>query len=201
MSALLKKLRRFLRGHKGLVSLGVLLLAIITTMIIGIAQLPEKGMQNTHDEQGDHILEVFWGSSEIKLELVTEYMCGIQTEIKTYDNIEEMEEWVLQHKDQWDHTERHDGVFRMTKFVANDLSPLCKNQGYFGLTEDRILTIYEGPPEQNKIIQTFFRLDTELLESNRSTHELSNLKQGIRIRNVKEYLNVLAKYEQFATDY
>lgn len=83
-------------------------------------------------------------------------------------------------------------VFRKT---VNDISPLLKSNGYFGITEDGTLSIFEGKPAHStRIIQSFFQIDVKKLES----RQHKQLKQGIRIVSKSQYEDIIETYRHFA---
>ncbi|WP_051330753.1 BofC C-terminal domain-containing protein [Aneurinibacillus terranovensis] len=88
-------------------------------------------------------------------------------------------------------------VFEMK---VNDISPACKKNGYFGINDNGMLALYNGEPEKRKVMQTFFPLDAQKLESSLPQDELLRLKNGIRISNVAEYNSILSTYSEFAND-
>nr|WP_132947652.1 intercompartmental signaling factor BofC [Thermolongibacillus altinsuensis] len=76
----------------------------------------------------------------------------------------------------------------------NDISPLAKANGYFGITEDGTLSIFEGKPdESSRVIQSFFQIDVEKLES----HQHEKLKKGIRVHSKENYERILETYKPF----
>ena len=77
----------------------------------------------------------------------------------------------------------------------DDISPLLKSNGYFGITEEGILTIFDGKPdEQSKIIQSFYQIDVEKLES----HQHNLLKNGIKVFSKDEYEQVLEAFKPYS---
>lgn len=74
---------------------------------------------------------------------------------------------------------------------VDDISPLLKANGYFGVTKDGNLSIFNGQPEQSNIIHTFFQIDMEKLESKK--HE--ELKKGIPIRDKDHFVEVLETFK------
>jgi forespore regulator of the sigma-K checkpoint len=83
-------------------------------------------------------------------------------------------------------------VFRKT---VNDISPLLKANGYFGITKDGTLSIFEGSPAHStRIIQSFFQIDVKKLESRQ--HE--QLKKGIRVVSKSQYKDIIETYRHFA---
>ncbi|MCL6587538.1 MAG: intercompartmental signaling factor BofC [Anoxybacillus sp.] len=79
--------------------------------------------------------------------------------------------------------------------AINDISPLAKANGYFGLTKDGTLSIFEGKPTpSSRIIQSFFQIDVKKLESRKQ----QQLKKGIRVVSKARYEDILAAYRPFA---
>lgn len=205
MSKWMEILRKLWRRNKGLVTLGTF---FIVLLLVNMLQMAEQNAGHVHQESIDPTTNeqtqdsiAAMNKNEWSIYLVSEYLCGVQTEVKIFQSVEDMEAWLIQNQGDWDRVVRKAGSFTLYRHVPNDLSPICKAEGYFGLTDDYVLSIFEGPPSENKIIQTFFRIDTELLESKIDLEELLTLRQGIRIYSVEDYLHVLSTFEQYATEY
>ncbi|HZH59895.1 MAG TPA: BofC C-terminal domain-containing protein [Metabacillus sp.] len=86
---------------------------------------------------------------------------------------------------------RESVVFRRE---IDDISPLLKTNGYFGITGDGRFSIFNGRPDSNDIIQSFFQIDVEKLES----HKHDKLMEGIRIESKDQYFEVLKAYETYS---
>ncbi|MFD3260167.1 BofC C-terminal domain-containing protein [Paenibacillus lentus] len=80
----------------------------------------------------------------------------------------------------------------------NELSETCKRNGYFGIDQQGNLSLFEGPPDKEKVLKTFFQLDVETMESSLPPDVLLHLHQGIRIQDVEEYNSVLSTFSEFA---
>lgn len=76
----------------------------------------------------------------------------------------------------------------------DDISPLLKANGYFGITENGVLTIYNGKPSTEKVIQSFFQIDVKKLES----HQHEQLRKGIPIQSKDKYVEVLEVFKPFS---
>lgn len=79
---------------------------------------------------------------------------------------------------------------------VDDISPLLKTNGYFGITDEGILTIYNGKPERTNIIHSFFQIDVGKLESRRH----AELKAGIPVKDKDHYVEVLETFKLFTND-
>ncbi|CAM3822549.1 BofC C-terminal domain-containing protein [Mesobacillus zeae] len=86
--------------------------------------------------------------------------------------------------------EENKAVFRQN---VDDISPLLKANGYFGLSEDGVLTIFNGRPGQSKAIHSFFQIDVGKLES----RALEQLQSGIPIKSKDSYVKVLETFRAF----
>ncbi|MGV3487887.1 MAG: BofC C-terminal domain-containing protein [Tuberibacillus sp.] len=76
---------------------------------------------------------------------------------------------------------------------VDDLSPISKTAGIIGLKDGNILTLYNGKPSNQKVIQTFFQIDVNAMEADAA----KRLNEGIRITNKNQYewlLHSLSKY-------
>ncbi|WP_114495701.1 BofC C-terminal domain-containing protein [Fontibacillus phaseoli] len=80
------------------------------------------------------------------------------------------------------------------------LSDVCRREGYVGIDKNGNLSLFEGPPKQEKVIRTFFQLDVETMESALPSEVLKQLNSGIRIQDVEEYNSVLSTFSDFAVE-
>lgn len=128
---------------------------------------------------------------EVKVILERVYIDGETSQEYVKETVYSLEDFWAKYKD-WhlvDMSEK-EVVFRRH---VDDISPLLKTNGYFGITDEGILTIYNGKPEHSKIIHSFFQIDIEKLESNK--HE--ELKEGIPITNKAQYEKVLETFRNY----
>ncbi|MGL4521809.1 MAG: BofC C-terminal domain-containing protein [Bacilli bacterium] len=70
---------------------------------------------------------------------------------------------------------------------SKDLSPDIKGSGYWGLSNDGVLTIFSGKPTEQKAIQSFYQIQMERLETNKR----KQLEAGIPIKSVDDYLEII----------
>jgi forespore regulator of the sigma-K checkpoint len=97
--------------------------------------------------------------------------------------------------DQWQLVDATESTIIFRKNV-NDISPLLKANGFFGVTSEGVLSIYNGKPRQSKIIQSFFQIDIKKLESKKQ----EELKIGIPVRTKNRYVEVLETFKPYSTD-
>ena len=79
---------------------------------------------------------------------------------------------------------------------VEDISPLLKANGYFGISGDDVLTIFNGRPDENQIINSFFQIDLGKLES-RKRIELEN---GIQVKSKDEFESVLEAFKSISIE-
>jgi forespore regulator of the sigma-K checkpoint len=84
-------------------------------------------------------------------------------------------------------------VFRQ---AVDDISPLLKSNGYFGISEEGVLSIFNGRPGQSEIIQSFFQIDIKRLESKQ--HD--ELVRGIPVKSKQGYQQVIQSFQPFSLD-
>lgn len=83
---------------------------------------------------------------------------------------------------------------------VNDLSPLTKKEAYFGVDEQGNLTLFQGPPEAERVMKTFFQMDMGSIKSSLPKGIWEQLHQGIRVQDLEEYNSVLSTFSDYARD-
>ncbi|WHY76324.1 intercompartmental signaling factor BofC [Neobacillus sp. WH10] len=166
---------------------GLAVFAVILFMFIGRA--PGMIMTGSAAQQGNHqmpqplnmtvILERVYLDGELSQEVVQETCWSMESFWAKYD--------------QWQFTDINGSTFVFRKQV-DDISPLLKANGFFGVTEDGILTIFNGRPGQSRIIQSFFQIDIKKLESKIQ----EELIQGIPIKSKDHYVEVLETFKPYS---
>ncbi|WP_445490164.1 BofC C-terminal domain-containing protein [Niallia sp. 03133] len=134
-----------------------------------------------HPARVDVVLKRIYLDGEISEESLEETVWSMEDFWSKYDS------WQLEN------LEKNKLVFKQE---VDDISPLLKTNGYFGITDKGILTIYNGKPEYSQIIQSFFQIDLKKLESN----EQKNLQKGIPIKTKDRYVKVLESFKQYTLE-
>lgn len=134
-------------------------------------------------------------AAPVKMTIVLErqYLDGEMSEEKVTETVDSMTEIWKKYRG-WQLVTLDDQtiVFRKT---INDISPLLKTNGYFGITNDGTLSIFNGKPgRSSEIIQSFFQIDVQKLES----RQQEKLKKGIRVLSKERYEQVIEMYRHFA---
>ncbi|MBO0960740.1 intercompartmental signaling factor BofC [Neobacillus sp. MM2021_6] len=160
--------------------------AVILFMFIGSA--PRMLMYGAAAQQDNHraqpltmtvILERVYLDGEISQEVIHETSWSMENFWAKYD--------------QWQLTDIDESTFVFRQQV-DDISPLLKANGFFGVTEDGILTIFNGRPGQSRIIQSFFQIDILKLESKKQ----EELIKGIPIKSKDQYVQVLETFKPYS---
>ncbi|MCT2537981.1 intercompartmental signaling factor BofC [Aquibacillus koreensis] len=128
-------------------------------------------------------------SLEIQVTLQKHYIDGRVSEETHTETIGAMEDfWAYYHD--WQVVTQEQGEIVFKKQVS-DISPYLKDRGYFGLSDD-ILTIFDGKPGHEQVIQSFYQIDTSELES----YQADQLNEGIKIDSKEVYEYVLEAYRE-----
>lgn len=131
---------------------------------------------------------------ELDIMLKCEYLDGevseetVRETIYTYENF-----WAK--FDEWQFVGMENDRIVFQKKV-DDISPLLKTNGYFGVTEDGILTIFNGRPYKSNIIHSFFQIDVGKLESRKR----EELLKGIPIKTKDRYVEVLETFKSYTIE-
>ncbi|MGD6816692.1 BofC C-terminal domain-containing protein [Metabacillus sp. 84] len=136
----------------------------------------------------------FAQADRLKVDFERTYLDGevsIETKEETVRNIKS-----LMARDSGWTVERHSGQSILLRKKINDISPLMKANGYFGLDNEGILTIYDGKPDEAvKVIQSFYQIDVGKLETRRHCE----LENGIRVESRNRYLKVIETFRNYGT--
>jgi forespore regulator of the sigma-K checkpoint len=82
----------------------------------------------------------------------------------------------------------------------DDLSPACKENAYFGLDSSGNLSLFDGLPDKDKVIRTFFQLNISHLESSLPHDTVKQLYRGIRVTDLAGYNSVISTLSDFAVE-
>lgn len=84
--------------------------------------------------------------------------------------------------------------------TISDLSPTCKQQAYMSLDKEGNLSLFDGPPREEKVLKTFFQLDINSMESSLPDGAVKHLYDGIRIQDIDEYNSVISTFSDYARE-
>jgi forespore regulator of the sigma-K checkpoint len=173
---------RFNRKSASRCSLAVVL---VLSLVFGLertktmAQLDKQPQSKKEPLQMTVILEREYLDGEVSQEVVKETVWSKEKFWAKYD------QWKVISSDE------KAVVFRKQ---IDDISPLLKANGYFGITDDGVLTIFNGRPDRSRIIQSFFQIDVKKLEFKTQ----NELLEGIPIKNKDRYVEVLETFKPYS---
>lgn len=161
----------------------LILLAILDIFVFNNSFPKDVQAENANIEKKANemriVLQLFYLDGEVVEEIVTK-------------QITDIDEICNEYKD-WNLVDINGDEVVLKKNI-NDISPLLKANGYFGLSDDDTLSIFNGKPEEMNIIQSFFQIDIDKLESKKQ----EQLKNGIPIRSRNDYQKVLNAFKPYS---
>lgn len=172
-------MRKFHRSY-------ILTVCSLTAMILVIT------LVNGNQERINAVEKMVQGPLSVKVVLQRIYLDGELSEEVTNETILSMEDFWAAYDD-WQLIDQNEERIVFQRNV-DDISPLLKTNGYFGIAGDGTLSIFNGKPETNEIIQSFFQIDIKKLESRKQ----DELMKGIRIQSKDQYLEVLKTLETYS---
>ncbi|MCF6138079.1 BofC C-terminal domain-containing protein [Pseudalkalibacillus berkeleyi] len=155
------------------------------------ANLPSQTNQENYAEVE---AQTVTGPITVEVYLHRNYLDGNQSEEVVYETIWSMEDFWSHYAD-WQLVDQEVNKVIFEQDI-DDISPASKINGFFGLTEEGILTIFNGRPHEDEVIQSFFQIDTNKLESGL----VEELTKGIRVQSKQEYTEVLERYKPYTTN-
>jgi forespore regulator of the sigma-K checkpoint len=160
-----------------------------------ISDMLHEGNRTGQAEAVEAVKAIFRPS---ELVLARSYLCGVKDEEHVRVGNDSMEHVLAKYKG-WEIVDSAQGKLILLK-REHDIAPACKENGYFGLSADGVLTLFNGVPGEQKVIQTFYQINTAKMEASLPKEEVQLLKNGIRIRDLSEYNSVLSTFSEFQTE-
>lgn len=128
----------------------------------------------------------------VRVILARIYLDGEISEEIVEETILSMEDFWAEYAE-WDLIDQDEAQVVFQQRV-DDISPLLKINGYFGISQEGTLNIYEGKPSEEKVIQSFFQINMKKLKS----HQQQELEKGIPVISRDRYEEVLKMYKKYA---
>jgi forespore regulator of the sigma-K checkpoint len=152
---------------------------------------------DTMNRQAEHAEEPAMEAMAKPYELVLSrtYLCGLKDEERKQLKGESLQQELSAYSG-WEIISAEAGRLVLLK-RENDIAPTCKANGYFGLSPDGVLTLFNGLPAEQDVIQTFYQINTKRMEASLPKEEIELLHRGIRVRDLAEYNSVLSTYGEF----
>ncbi|MFB1051647.1 BofC C-terminal domain-containing protein [Paraliobacillus sp. JSM ZJ581] len=153
--------------------------------------MPTEGMDNETTEVTNSTTIVAEEPFQLSVTLQKQYLDGNITESTEKKTIHAMEDFWSKYED-WQLIDQSQEEMIFRKQI-DDISPYLKQSGYFGL-QNSMLSIFEGEPIHQQVIQSFYQIDTDTLES----RQMESLQKGIKIDSKEKYLQVLEVYRDLS---
>ncbi|SFJ17074.1 forespore regulator of the sigma-K checkpoint [Halobacillus dabanensis] len=179
--------------------------ALIVGLAIGFAvisytiidQTPPKTVkdntpQRTIQVKEENAVKTLVKPEPLKLTVILKehYIDGVMETTRKEETIWSMMDFWASYEDWTLEDQQLDRVVFERK--VEDISPLTKQQGYFGLTNDGELAVFQGVPNEGKVMESFKPVPIKPLESKRE----SELKDGIKIKNYRHFEQVVRQYSE-----
>ncbi|MGE8206105.1 BofC C-terminal domain-containing protein [Heyndrickxia sp. NPDC080065] len=152
------------------------------------SELVHESNKKTHPKS----IEVLSTSKHKTVILERVYVDGEVSEEILHENVLKIEELKSKYKN-WQVIQMDEEQIVLQKKM-NDISPLLKANGYFGISEDGTISIFNGKPNNADIIQSFFQIDIKKLEGKKQ----EELKRGIPIKSKKDFDKVLEALKRYS---
>ncbi len=188
----MKMLQQLVKGKEQ----SLLRLALCSAAIgigISVLVLPSGELVSGEEKAGAESFHVL-GPKTVDVLLKRVYLDGEVGEEKLSETIWSMEDFWAFYED-WTLVEQSEKALIFQQEI-NDISPILKIEGYFGISDDGFLQIYQGEPDNEQIIQSFFSIDTKKLKS----REHIELVKGIPVKNKENYEEILAAFSQYQVE-
>lgn len=176
----------------------IMILFIASGLHVFSTDAQENTASKQHNEKDSEVVKKSilkaWEQGPLIIDVVLQqqYIDNQQVVNTKNETIWSLEDFWAAYED-WDLVKQEEGEILFVKEI-NDLSPIIKARGYFGLDEQGKLTIFEGKPAENKVIQSFYQINTKELESSKT----NQLRKGIKVKSKEQYLSLLETYKTFS---
>lgn len=159
----------------------------------------QNGGDGESDEQRVFLLQLNNAQGKMKVHLRTSFVCGVEEQIIGELDTDTVYS-LMNNNPSWKGKMDDNGEVWLEETVTDDLSPACKEQAYMSVDANGNLTLFDGPPQEEKVLRTFFQLDIGSMESSLPKDVLKQLQEGIRIQDIDEYNSVLSTFSDYARD-
>jgi forespore regulator of the sigma-K checkpoint len=198
---LIKQLKKQLKSGKRRLTLGLVLL-LLGGAYMGMERLKAfktfEAMAAPETKQHQVLDQIKKSGNAHRVFAQKVYVCGQEVAEIGKLNSDQIAQYYKEHpQDQVKLTA--DGQVYFVEQVE-DLSAACKHNAFFGLDKNGRLSLFEGHPNQEQIIRTFFQLNVEHLKTSLPQGTLNQLIQGIPITDLAEYNSVLSTFSDYAVE-
>lgn len=166
-------------------------------VLVGIILYPLFFSEQGKTSEELNVKEVNY-AIEKKLVFITRYVIGSDTIETKVQDINSLEDLSANYPE-----------FQIYKFneeevvlerTIEDLAPELKEGSYFSLDQNGYLTLYHDNKTETRIIETFFRIDIEKMETGLPKEPVEQLFKGIPIQDLAEYNSVLSTFSEYSLE-
>jgi len=170
---------------------------LLSLFLLGIILYPMLFSEQEKSSEELNVKEVNY-SIEKRLVLITHYVVGndtIETKVQDINSLEELNA---------NYPEFQIYKFNEEEIILErsieDLSPELKEGSYFSLDQDGYLALYHDNKTETRIIETFFRIDIEKMETGLPKEPVEQLFKGIPVQDLAEYNSVLSTFSEYSLE-
>jgi forespore regulator of the sigma-K checkpoint len=183
---------RFIKLRKGILLFSTFIIIVASMYVIGFQSVKDETVEKNYGHSID-VEEAYPVNSPLTVEvhLRSVYLDGEDSVEVIEETIWSMEDFWATYSD-WQLIEQSDEQVVFEKKI-NDISPLLKMTGHFGISQDGVLSIFKGKPDKQEIIQSFFQIDVKKVES----YLQEQLMNGIPVKSKENYQKVLEVFKPY----
>lgn len=216
LSSLYKQLKKRLRQKRRWLSLGFFIVAAAVGLLASYAlrspdapredesrslqtwAVFESGTPHDTEASVQTLNQIREAGGRRDVYMRKQYVCGEENSLIGHMAADDVVRLHDEHP-QWSVELGDDGTVTFIEKI-DDLSSACKDNAYFGVDKSGNLSLFDGPPNEEKVIRTFFQLNMGYLESSLQPEAVDQLKEGIRVLDMEEYNSVLSTFSEFAVE-
>jgi forespore regulator of the sigma-K checkpoint len=198
---LIKQLKKQLKSGKRRLTLGIILIVLVGAYL-GIERLKTfdsfeaAAAPQTEQQQMLERIEQIGDAHRVFAQKI--YVCGQELAEIGKLSPDQIAQYYKEHPQDQIKLTSEGQVYFVEQ--VEDISAACKHNAYFGLDKKGSLSLFEGPPNEEKIMRTFFQLNVEHLKTSLPQGTYNQLKQGIPISDLAEYNSVLSTFSDYAIE-
>jgi forespore regulator of the sigma-K checkpoint len=198
---LIKQLKKQLKSGKRRLTLGLVLFILVGTYLGMERQKTFDSLEATvvPETQQQQVLEQIEKSGNAHRVFAQKmYVCGQELAEIGKLSFAQITQYYKEHPQDQVKLTTEGQVYFVEQ--VEDISAACKHNAFFGLDKNGSLSLFEGPPNEEKIMRTFFQLNVEHLKTSLPQGTYNQLKQGIPISDLAEYNSVLSTFSDYAIE-
>lgn len=180
------------------------LVILMSSLVIGtiFVMFDDKDTIDEADLESDKFVSQVTADFEMNIKMITHYIVGEDVIENKTEQVKSLDELISNYSD-WQMIDVSDNRIIFEREIE-DLSPECKNGTYFSINPEGYLILFSGDvtnrSDEDKIIETFFRIDIQKLEGSLPVEPIKELYEGIPIKDSAEFNSVLSTFSEFTIE-